>query len=294
MKQQRNTPFVSVIIPTWNRGWAIRDAVDSVLEQTYRHFELIVIDDGSTDDTPEILNRYGDRIVAFTQDNKGVSAARNLGIAMSAGQYLAFLDSDDLWLAEKLARQVEFFHSHPDAMICQTEETWIRNGVRVNPKLRHKKQTGMIFEPSLHLCLVSPSAVMVKRTLFDAVGVFDENLPACEDYDLWLRVSCKYPIHLLDEALIIKNGGHEDQLSRQPGLDKYRIASLRKLIADNLLSPEHHQAAVAVLIEKCLIYAGGCLKRGRKEEALYYTRLAKEAEAKRVKDPVRFTSPVLP
>jgi len=267
---------VSVIIPTYNRGWILRQAVDSVLGQDFEDFELIVVDDGSTDNTREILAAYGNDIVVLEQNNRGVSAARNRGIASASAPLIAFLDSDDLWKPQKLTRQVEFFSAKTETLICQTEEIWIRNGVRVNPKKRHHKFSGMIFEPSLALCLVSPSAVMMRSELFDRVGMFDESLPACEDYDLWLRVSCRYPVDLIDEPLIIKRGGHDDQLSRAAGLDKYRIQSLKKIIASGQLSDSQHRAAVRTLQEKCAVYAGGCRKRGRLEEAEYYEQLAQK------------------
>ncbi len=274
MKVFGKNPLVSVIIPTYNRGWILKEAIDSVLAQDFLDFELIVVDDGSNDNTPDILEAYQEDIIIVRQNNKGVSAARNRGIASASGDFIAFLDSDDLWLPEKLSRQVEFFNSNPDAMICQTEEIWIRNGVRVNPKKRHKKFSGMIFEHSLSLCLVSPSAVMIKKSLFEEVGLFDESLPACEDYDLWLRISCRYPVYLMDKPLIIKRGGHDDQLSRSPGLDKFRIQALKKIIESSLLAKAQYRAAVKTLKKKCTIYAGGCLKRDREDEALFYARLA--------------------
>ena len=267
-------PQVSVIIPTYNRGWIIKEAIDSVLAQDYAEFELIVVDDGSTDNTSEILDSYRNVIKVLFQKNKGVSAARHRGIAEASGKFIAFLDSDDLWLPQKLSAQIEFFNQTPNALICQTEEVWIRNGLRVNPKKRHKKLSGMIFKPSLELCLVSPSAVMIQRSLFDRVGEFDETLPACEDYDLWLRISCRFPVHLIDRPLIIKRGGHDDQLSSRAGLDKFRIKSIEKIIKSGLLSDDQHLAAVKTLKKKCDIYATGCRKRGREEEALYYTSLS--------------------
>lgn len=270
MNKKRENPLVSVIIPTFNRGWILKEAIDSVIAQNFEDFELIVIDDGSSDNTPDILNLYKNDIIAFTQNNKGVSAARNKGIALSSGRFIAFLDSDDLWMQNKLSTQVDFFNENHDALICQTDEIWIRNNVRVNPKRRHKKLSGMIFEHSLGLCMVSPSAVMIKRKLFDEVGLFDEDLPACEDYDLWLRISCSHPVYLIDTPLIIKRGGHTDQLSRLPALDKYRIKALNKIIASGLLSEEQHRAAIKTLKEKCAIYANGCLKRERTDEALFY------------------------
>ncbi len=272
LKSQK--PAVSVIIPTYNRGWILREAIDSVLAQEFTDYELIVVDDGSTDDTREILDIYGRQITVLRQSNQGVSAARNRGIAASRAQLIAFLDSDDLWLPQKLTRQVRFFKSNPDALIAQTEEIWVRNGVRVNPKKRHQKYSGLIFEPSLALCLVSPSAVMIRKSLFDIVGLFNERLPACEDYDLWLRVSHRYPVYLIDEPLIIKRGGHADQLSKSAGLDKYRIQSLSALIENERLTASQNRAALQMLKEKCAIFANGCRKRGREDEATYYLELA--------------------
>ncbi len=265
---------VSVILPTYNRAWILREAVDSVLAQDYPDVELIVVNDGSTDDTRNILEEYGDRIAVLEQENRGVSAARNLGISSASGRLIAFLDSDDYWLPRKLSVQAAFFHDHREALICQTEEIWIRNGRRVNPKRKHKKKSGMIFEPSLALCLVSPSAVMIRRELFEEVGLFDETLPACEDYDLWLRVAWKYPVHLIDAPLIVKRGGHADQLSSAAGLDRHRIKALGNIIESGRLSTEQRRAAVNTLREKCAIYANGCLKRGRVDEAAIYTALA--------------------
>ena len=273
MEKPKNHPLVSVIIPTYNRAWIIKESIDSVLSQDFIDFELIVIDDGSTDNTLEILNSYGEDIIVIHQRNQGVSSARNRGLMEASGSLIAFLDSDDLWLPGKLSLQVDFFNSNPTALICQTEEIWMRNNVRINPKKRHKKPSGMIFASSLALCLVSPSAVMVRRRLFEDVGLFDETLPACEDYDLWLRISCKYPVYLIDIPLIIKRGGHDDQLSSSSGLDKYRIKAIKKIIESNLLSESQFRAAVKTLKEKCAIYAAGCRKRGRMEEAVNYEEL---------------------
>jgi glycosyltransferase involved in cell wall biosynthesis len=273
MRIDPNSLLVSVIIPTWNRGWTIKSAVDSVLSQTLKSYELIIVNDGSTDNTADILNEYASRITVIHQPNRGVSAARNKGIAHSSGELLAFLDSDDRWLPEKLERQTAFMEANPRLSICQTEEIWIRNGVRVNPKKKHRKPSGMMFEPSLALCLISPSAVMIRRHLLDEVGLFDENLPACEDYDLWLRITCRHPVGLLDIPLIEKRGGHDDQLSRAPSLDKYRIQSLKKIIESEILSQSQRATAIEMLKTKCGIYAQGCLKRGRNEEAGYYRQL---------------------
>jgi len=270
MKPGNNTPLVSAIIPTFDRGWIVKEAIESVINQDYRPLEIIVVDDGSRDDTHGILQSFGEKIRVLYQENRGVSAARNLGIRASKGELIAFLDSDDLWTHDKTALQVNFFNANPEAMICQTQEIWIRNGKRVNPKHRHKKLSGMIFEPSLELCLVSPSAVMVRRSIFELKGYFDEELPACEDYDLWLRIASTHPIELMDPACTIKRGGHDDQLSALHSLDKHRIRSIQKLLETNCLTPEQRRAALKVLHEKARIYGQGCIKRGKINEGNHY------------------------
>lgn len=273
LERAPHSGIVSIVLPTYNRCRFVCRAVDSVLDQSHRAYELIVVDDGSTDATADRLARYSDRVTVIKQANRGVSAARNAGIQAATGEFIALLDSDDVWLPKKLEHQIAFFRANPDAVICQTEEIWIRNGVRVNPGKRHKKQSGMIFEKTLPLCLVSPSAVMIRKSLFDEVGVFDESLPACEDYDLWLRICWKYPVHLIGTPLIIKHGGHADQLSRMPELDRYRIHALEKILKAGCLSHQQRSAALETLEEKCRIYAAGCRKRGRIDDARYYTSL---------------------
>jgi len=273
MSQKTNADLVSVILPTYNRAWTLKDAVDSVLSQDYPHIELIVIDDGSKDNTQAVLESYKNKIKVIKQENSGVSAARNAGIKKSSGQLIALLDSDDVWDKRKISCQVDFFKRNPGAMICQTEEIWIRNGKRVNPKAKHKKPSGMIFEPSLNLCLVSPSAVMMRRQLFDMKGYFNEDFTVCEDYDLWLRISLTLPVFLIDKPYTIKRGGHKDQLSNFHSQDKFRIRSLSSLIESGSLTRDQTAKAKKVLKKKCTIYGNGCIKRGRKEEGEYYLNL---------------------
>ena len=275
IKNQKKPPLISVVIPTFNRAHMLKDALDSVFAQDFKDFELIVVDDGSTDDTESVLEKYKGRLAVIRQQNSGVSTARNRGIAFSSGQRVAFLDSDDMWLPGKLSAQAAFFKNRPDALICQTDEIWIRNGKRVNPKNRHKKESGDVFKRSLDLCLVSPSAVMMDRRLFDDFGVFDETLPACEDYDLWLRIGSRHPVGLIHEPLVIKRGGHDDQLSKIPVLDKYRIASIIKLLESGLLSDGQRDSAILVLKKKCVIFSNGCRKRGRISEADHYADLSR-------------------
>ena len=275
-------PLVSVIIPTYNRSAMVMEAVASVLRQTYRPFECIVADDGSSDNTSaELQKDFAGKIRLLRQENRGVSAARNLGIRESRGGYIAFLDSDDVWLPEKLSRQMAFFKHAPSMLICQTTERWMRKGKRVNAPETHRKKGGDIFQASLERCMITPSSVIVKRLLLDQVGLFDEQMPVCEDYDLWLRVTRQYPVGLIQEDLLIRNGGRPDQLSASHSLDKYRIRALEKLLESDALTPEQRKAAEAVFAEKCAIYAKGCLKRGREEEGRHYLLLAETMGAAR-------------
>jgi glycosyltransferase involved in cell wall biosynthesis len=272
------SPPVSIIIPTYNRAALVQEAVASVLAQTWREFELLVVDDGSTDPTSEALAPYASRIRLLRRESRGgVSAARNTGIAAARGEWLAFLDSDDLWLPEKLAQQMAYLTSHPEQLWCQTEETWVRRGVRLKQPPTHRKIGGRIFYQSLERCMVSPSAVILHRRLLEQHGGFDEILPAAEDYDLWLRLSWRHEIGLAPEPLIIKRGGHADQLSGQWGLDRYRIRALLKLLQEPELPASHARAARQVLARKCAIYAQGCEKRGKGQEAAVYRRLGWEA-----------------
>ena len=266
---------VSVIIPTFNRAHKIARAVASVLYQTFADYEILVIDDGSEDTTSKALAPFLPHIQCITHSkNLGVSAARNTGIRASDSPLIAFLDSDDYWLPDKLATQVSFFSEHPEAVACQTEERWIRRGVRVNPMKKHFKPSGDIFEPSLKLCVVSPSAVVVKRSLLEEVGVFDEGFPVCEDYDLWLRISWKYPIWLIPEPLVIKEGGSPDQLSRSiEGMDRYRIRAIARLLGSGCLGERQNEAALKELHFKCRVYGNGCMRRGKKKEGEYYLNL---------------------
>lgn len=260
-------PKISVIIPTYNRADLLKEAVDSVLAQTYQDFELLIIDDGSTDHTRELLVSYETHVTYLFQENRGVSNARNLGIRSSTGQYITLLDSDDLWLPSKLEQQVTVMEQDPNLQLCHTEETWIRRGVRVNPKKKHQKYGGYIFPCCLPLCVISPSSVMIRRMLFDEVGYFDEELPACEDYDLWLRITKTYPVHFIETPLIIKRGGHDDQLSRKYwGIDRFRIQALEKLLQTGDLTPEQRKQTLQELRCKCEIMAQGSWKRQKIKE----------------------------
>jgi glycosyltransferase involved in cell wall biosynthesis len=257
----------------------LRDALESVWKQTCGDFELILVDDGSSDDTAARVRQLGGAVRVIRQERSGVAAARNRGASAARGRYLAFLDSDDLWLPTKLAVQLAFMSARPEIAICQTDEIWIRRGARVNPKARHRKPSGDIFKRSLDLCLVSPSAVMMTRDLFLETGGFDEDLPVCEDYDLWLRIAINHPVPLLSQALVVKRGGHADQLSHSVwGMDRFRVRALGKLLRSGL-DGERRQWALAALERKIGVLAKGARKRQREGEALAYEALRAEMDA---------------
>ncbi len=268
------TPEVSVIIPTYNRRAMMREAVASVLAQRDANFELIVVDDGSTDGTSEMLAEVNDVRVERTE-HRGPAAARNRGVEIARAPLIAFLDSDDLWAPDKLHRQLAFMREFPDCVISQTAEIWIRDGGRVNPGLRHLKRGGDIFLDSLRTCLISPSAVIMKTDLFRALSGFDEDFAAAEDYDLWLRILVDHEVGLLDEPLVTRRAGHRDQLSSSiPALDRFRVLALMKLLANDRLTPARRAAVVNVLHEKCGILAKGASRRGRAAEANLYEDVA--------------------
>ncbi len=273
---------VSVVIPTYNRASCILRAVQSVLNQNDVSFELIIIDDGSTDQTQELIAPFlnsDPRIQYFFKSNEGPSSARNLGIKKSKAPFIAFLDSDDEWLPGKLKNQIDFLNHQRDLLICQTDEIWIRNGKRVNPMKKHKKFGGDIFEKCLPLSIVSPSCVMMRKEFFDQIGLFDESLPACEDYDLWLRASARFPIGFIEKNFVIKYGGHSDQRSREfLVMDRFRIQALVKLLESGISSESKRQSVVSELSKKCEIVQNGSLKRGKIEEAEYYRVIARRFE----------------
>ncbi|KAA3617788.1 MAG: glycosyltransferase [Calditrichaeota bacterium] len=255
---------ISVIIPTYNRAHTILRAVNSVLNQSYQPFEIIVVDDGSNDTTNVVLEPLKNEIIVLSQSNKGVSAARNTGIENAKGDWIALLDSDDEWTPNALETQVEYFNAHPDIQIFQCEEIWIRNGIRVNPKQKFKKQSGWIFEQCLPLCIVSPSAVMFTKQLWSEMEGFDKSFRVCEDYDLWLRVARKYLIGLNKNIGLIKYGGHPDQLSTTfPVMDLERIRAIEKHLKDDSLKAELRYAALAEIIKKLEIVINGAKKRSR-------------------------------
>lgn len=259
---------ISVIIPTHNRAHLLARAIQSVLDQTLPAQEIILVDDGSSDNTQELMAKQFPQCLYIRQPNLGVSAARNRGIEAAGGDWLAFLDSDDEWLPTKLEAQRDLLRQQPDLRICHTEEIWIRNGRRVNQMNKHAKGDGHIFQMCLPLCVISPSSALIHRSLFQEVGIFDERLPACEDYDLWLRICATHPVAFVERPQIKKYGGHADQLSRRHwGMDRFRIKALEGIIESGRLNDADLAAAIQTLIDKTEILAQGARKRGKDKEA---------------------------
>ena len=257
---------IAVVIPTYNRITTLARAIESVLAQTSPASEIIVVDDGSSDGTASWIREHYPQIKLIEQPNRGVSAARNRGIESTHCDWIALLDSDDEWLPKKLEEQVALITGRSEHRLIHSDEIWIRNGVRVNPMKKHAKKGGWIFQGCLPLCAISPSAAMIHRSLFDEVGLFDETLPACEDYDMWLRITSRFPVLYCEQPLIKKYGGHEDQLSgKHWGMDRFRIQALVNLLERVELNECDSSAAQAMLLKKTAILLKGARKHGNSE-----------------------------
>jgi len=269
--------MISIIIPTYNRALFLHEAIRSVLNQDYlaskkpgKDYELIIVDDGSIDNTERIVKDFGDRLSYVQQGHRGVSAARNTGLDLARGEHIAFLDSDDLWKEHKLSVQMSLMVALPGTPLCYTDEIWIRDGVFVNPKARHRKYSGWIFDKVLPLCLLSLSSALFCREVFEEVGRFDESLPACEDYDLGIRLAHRYPIRFIDSFLIIKRGGHADQLSRKYwGMDRFRVKALEKALRLDL-TLHQRELVKREIVAKCQVLVEGFAKRGKTKETEFF------------------------
>ena len=264
-------PSFTVIIPTKDRANRLIKAIESVNAQVYPPARIIVVDDGSTDDTKRLLKGLSSSVTrVFLCSNYGVSRAREVGVLLAETDWLAFLDSDDLWQKDKLQRQAEFIQRYPFFEVLQSEEVWIRKGRRVNPCKHHKKPEGWAWPEVLYRCLISPSGVVLRRELFHRYGGFREDFPVCEDYDLWLRVTRHKPVGLVKEPGVVKFGGHEDQLSRAyPAMDRFRFKSLLEAYLkeeEDLFRKQLREA----LRTKAEILLKGAMKRDLSDEVKYY------------------------
>jgi len=268
---------ISVIIPTYNRAFLIKRALESVLSQTTPANEILVVDDGSDDNTTDVIKDYYPTVKLITQENKGISAARNHGINEAEGEWIALLDSDDQWKSNKLERQISALGKNPGFLLSHTNETWIRNGVEIKQMKKHQKRGGHIFSSCLPLCAISPSSVIIHRSIFEEVGLFDETLPVCEDYDMWLRICARFPVLFIDEELVIKYGGHPGQLSRQYwGMDRFRIMAIEKILTSENLSIEDRTLAIKTMLKKIQIYLTGAEKHKNTDLVQEFKTLAKQ------------------
>lgn len=273
-------PAISVIIPTHNRAELLKRAICSVLDQRLACDQLIVVDDGSTDDTQKMLHdlaRKESRLEVLRQDQRGVASARNRGLEASRGELIAFLDSDDCWLPDKLRMQAAAMQAQPEYCISHTREIWYRRDVRVNQKKKYDPPHGDVFSASLPMCVIGMSTIMARPQFFARHGLFDEQFPCCEDYELWLRAAAAQEIFLLiPHPLTAKHGGRPDQLSviHRMGMDVYHIRVLLRLLENKALQPKQRQLAAQTLVKKCRIYGQGCHRHGRPEEAEQYLQLA--------------------
>ena len=263
-----DNPLVSVVLTTYNRKNLLRRALRSVCAQAHAPAEIIVCDDGSTDGTQQELAPEFPSINWLKQENKGVASARNLGIRHARGSWIALLDSDDEWKPEKLGLQLECMKRNPRSLACHTDEEWIRNGNQVIPPKFLDKSPKDLFVRSLRRCLICPSSALIQREVFSEIGLFDESLPVCEDYDFWLRLLLLTEPALVDQKLVVKHGGHPDQLSTSTwGMDRFRVKSMEKLLENPNLPEERRHEVWKALSEKCEILENGFAKRDKLNEA---------------------------
>ena len=263
MSKNENKYKISVVIPTLNRINTLQRALDSVINQTYKPAEIIVVDNGSSDGTLKFLREQYPKITILTENKIGVSSARNKGIKKSINQWIALLDSDDAWHPRKLEIQTSMLDSAlKEYNLIHTDEVWFRNNKHINQMKKHKKQGGYIFERCLSLCCISPSSVLFKKNILDKVGLFDESLPVCEDYDMWLKICSSEKVLFAQDKLTYKYGGHKDQLSKSYwGMDRFRIKSIENIIKNFDLTYKQKKQAKKELIKKLKIIINGAFKR---------------------------------
>jgi len=243
-------PLVSVIIPTYNRADVVGNAIDSVLQQTYKKIEIRVVDDGSTDNTQDKLAQYRNVIKVVRQDNAGPAAARNRGVEISRGEILAFLDSDDLWLPTKIERQVDVMQKVDKSVPCCLCNATIRapNGeertsfdlacLKASYKEGIWKNVAQVLSTR---CVFFTQALAVRREAFLRVGGFDESLPVMEDHDLALRLSLAGPWVYIKEPLVIYHADRPDGLAYQARkekiqLEKTMVYLYSKILSDNTIA----------------------------------------------------------
>ena len=268
---------ISVVIPSYNRYTLLKRAIDSVLSQTDTVDEIIIVDDGSTDNTANIQKDFP-QVKYIYQKNRGVSAARNRGVEVASSEWIAFLDSDDIWLPVKIEKQRELHTKNSKVLMSYTDELWIRDESRVKIPKKFRKIGKDAFLENLSYCNIAPSSVVIHKKLFEKYGLFDEALEVCEDYDLWLRIALFETIELLSEKLIIKYAGHDDQLSfKHWGMDRFRVKSLEKLfLQSSTIDSNYKEVIQNELINKYNLLLKGAKKHHKDLDiTLYEKKLSK-------------------
>lgn len=243
MKGSKNDDLVSVVIPAYNVGWCIEKAIKSVLSQTYSHLEIIVVDDGSTDNIATVLQKYRNRIRIFTQSNAGLSNARNRGIRSATGDFVAFLDADDYWLPMKLERQVALLRERPEIGFCSTATRVERlDGTCLSewhcPEIETSTLHTIFFRNSA--IAGSGSSVLVRRDILLTVGFFDESLKSLEDVDMWMRLAAITEYGCVPEPLCVISRRSE---SMSKNLDIMRTSALSVMKKNRHLLDRHRRGS---------------------------------------------------
>ncbi len=265
-------PTVSIVIPTYNRENIICKAIDSALSQTFKNLEIIIIDDGSTDRTKTVLEKYGARLHYFYQENRGISGARNTGINRCSGDYVAFLDSDDYWLPEKLEKQIALFQKHPEygMVACQCAS------IGPDGEFRQKNRPGKSGSVLLDLFkknFIRTSSAVIKKDCFLKAGLFDETLKECEEYDLWLRIAACCDVGFINEPLAVytdnPKGASTDSLRGR----LYRLQVLEKDYLKQTVPDRLYRKRIA---DTCHYIGRHWAKRGGRKESLSFLKKAQQ------------------
>lgn len=295
---------VSVIVPTFNKKEQVREALQSVLDQKFQDIEILIADDGSTDGTPlalfkelgaqpeaiDVLAKMGNNSIRpFTHAfqcggitvqyhygiNRGLSTARNRGIKSARGEYIAFLEPDDFWAPHHLSELISHLKRNREVKVCRVSERLIREGKSRAPKHPANRTTGWLFEASLDSSLMSISTVICHRSCFSICGCFDENMPACEEYDLWIRISSHFPIGFLDCNSVTRRTPRPADSIRAWNWDRFRVYALEKAFQSGHITPEQRYLVAQSIVLKCERLVEGFKRQKSDERSNFYERKRK-------------------
>jgi glycosyltransferase involved in cell wall biosynthesis len=271
---------VSVVIPTFNREKFITKALDSVMDQTYQDYEVVVMDDGSKDNTREIVENYGKKVSYFYQENRGIASARNEAIKRSSGDYIAFLDSDDYWVREKLETQIDLFDKHPEygmvASCCSS--------IRLDGSFREKNRpgkSGWVLRDLFNKNFIRTSSALIKKECLSRVGLFDEDFRECEEYDLWLRIAAMYPIGFINDSLAVYVDNAEGISTDSLAGRLFRLKVLEKEYLAKKIPPKMYNKRIS---NTCHYIGRHYITRGDTENGRIYLKKAQELDPINVKN----------